>query len=159
MWWDSFGNCFTSWWFWDKKKWDYPGCKVVTVISLSTDFLTFSQGIERDQWHEMGSEVVLLFYLIWIYLILKQTYSVCYFAKGRQYFTFLDFQDLFWPIFKYYKRYSYSKLKLKADNLRSCLLLIVVFHWSYYVAYVPARFLINLVSKKHVEASDVPKYC
>ena len=44
-----------------QKKWDYPGCKVVTVISLSTDFLTFSQGIERDQWHEMASEVVYYF--------------------------------------------------------------------------------------------------
>ena len=34
MWYYGFWNCFTYWWFWDNKKWDYPSCQIVTVISL-----------------------------------------------------------------------------------------------------------------------------
>ena len=39
MWWDGFQNCFTYWWFWDNKKWNYPDCQIVTVFSLSIYYM------------------------------------------------------------------------------------------------------------------------
>ena len=82
MWLDGFRNCFTYWWFWDNKKWDYPGYQIVTVISLSNIISSLETKTPK--------EVLMLLHIQYSYHGLKQMLT----TKGTH-CSFIIVQDNF----------------------------------------------------------------